>query len=164
MHFFYKIKDSTIEFNINSKFYPLEHVLNTSYIFLDNFFIFLDGDPKSKIKVFLKSKEKISREKLKATEGEFNNELLNQALRLNIVKNNKKIQEYIVGQALFGASIKPPTFFNNISNEKDISKIIEHELKILEKKEKENGRGDDDPLGIMAPWKRKIKNAKRAKN
>lgn len=134
-----RFKKDIVEFEINPRIYPLECVLNTCYIFLDRFFVFLDGDPKSKIKVTLKSKEATSPKQLAGFMGEFNNELLNQSMRLRLVKETKKIQEQIISRALAGALPKehlnkPPQI-----NEEEIERIIERELKVLEDQE---GRND----------------------
>lgn len=125
-----------MEFEINARIYPLECILNTAHIFLEHFFVFLDGDPKSKIKVTLKSKEATSPKQLAGFMGEFNNELLNQSMRLRLVKETKKIQEEIISRALAGALPKknlnqPPQL-----NEEEIDKIIERELRALEEQEK----------------------------
>ena len=37
----YDIKNSTIRLNISNKVYPLEAVLNASYFFIDDFYIFI---------------------------------------------------------------------------------------------------------------------------
>lgn len=131
-----RIKKNTIDFEINSRICPLECALNACYIFLDRFFVFMDGDPKSKIKVTLKSKEEASPKQLARFMGEFNNELLSQSVRLRLVKETKNIQEQIISRALAGALPKenlnkPPQL-----NEEEIDKIIERELKALEKQEK----------------------------
>lgn len=151
-----KISENTIKFEVNSKIFPIETVQNTAYIFIDRVFVFLDGDPKYKVKIFLKGKEKMSARQLEAVAGEFNNELLNQILRLQIAKNNKKLQEYIVGQALFGASPEQISAEGHDNSDNELDKILERELKALEKEER-NMKNKRDPMGVLIPWEKKNK-------
>lgn len=151
-----KMKDNVIEFHINAKFYPLDAVTNASYVFIDRAFILLDGDPKSKIKICLKGKEKLSDKQLEILAGEFNNELLNQILRVQIAKNNKKLQEFIVGQALFGASPEQVSSGSCDKGDDELDKILERELKALEVEENRSN-DKEDPMGVLTPWEKKGK-------
>ncbi|MDD4996427.1 MAG: His-Xaa-Ser system protein HxsD [Patescibacteria group bacterium] len=118
---------------LDSKIYPLEAIYQTCNIFLDRAYIFLDSKSSGKIEVFLKSKEKISEKQLSSLRGEFLNELLNSALRLEIAKRNKNIREAIIGQALLSASNDEKSNFQ------------------------------DDPLGIAVPWEEKYGKQKTKK-
>ncbi|MBU1078320.1 MAG: His-Xaa-Ser system protein HxsD [Spirochaetes bacterium] len=126
-----------ITFLLNSKITSLEAVYSTCYTFIDKFYIYLDKNSKNII-VTLQSKEdkKIN---LRKAEGEFRNELLNNLLREEIAKNNSKIREYIISQALYSAI---PT-----ETDEFMDQIEEDYL--------------DDPLGIAIPWEDKPK--KKAK-
>ncbi|MBL7154901.1 MAG: His-Xaa-Ser system protein HxsD [Candidatus Portnoybacteria bacterium] len=126
-----KIKNNTIKFLLNLQDYPLEAVYGTAYVFLDKAYLFLDSRPSKKIEVFLKGKKKLTKKQLENLKGEFLNELLNYTLRINLAKHNRKIREYIVGQALFSA-------------------VSEEEVA----KEDEIGY-ENDPLGIAIPWEEK---------
>ena len=97
-------KQNQIIIKVNPKVYPLEAVYGASYVFLDRAYIFLEGDPKKEIRVRLKAKEETGKGRLKDLIGEFQNELLNYALRNEISKRNAKIREYIVAQALFASN------------------------------------------------------------
>lgn len=124
---------------LSSKIYPLEAVLNACYVFIDRAYVFLDRDRKNKdILVSIKGKHKLSRKDLEALSGEFMNELLHCALRLQISRNNKKIREYIVGRALFFAL---PVSVQPVSDEKSVYK--------------------KDPLGIAATWEEKYGSKKK---
>lgn len=130
----YKVLPSqnTIVIKLNPKIYSLEAIYGACYVFVDRAYLFLDGDPKKEIQVFIKGKQKMFRKKLEVLVGEFENELLNYALREKIAKNNRKIREYIIGKALYY----------------DTSEILgEDESKLNEL--------EDDPLGIAIPWEKK---------
>ena len=96
-------KENQIVFLLNSKIYSLEAIYSTAYVFLDRFYVFLDGDPFKEVIIFLKGKRKLNKKQLQALKGEFCNELLNYLLRVEIAKRNKKIREFIIGTALVSA-------------------------------------------------------------
>ncbi|PIP18801.1 MAG: His-Xaa-Ser system protein HxsD [Candidatus Omnitrophica bacterium CG23_combo_of_CG06-09_8_20_14_all_41_10] len=124
------LKDQNkVIFSVNPNLYSLEAVYGACYVFIDRTYIFLDGDPQKEIKVFIKGKDKLSLKAFNNLVGEFQNELLNYALRERINKNNRKIREYIVGRALFSASDLLPE-----------EKTYDYQK---------------DPLGIAIPWEEK---------
>ena len=124
----HRIKNNTVEFCFNLKNYPLEAVYGAAYVFIDRAYLFLDSPSPKKISVSLKGKKKLSRKQLEALKGEFLNELLNYTVRVNLNKNNRKLREFIVSQALFSA---------------------------IKDDEKGSFTYEDDPLGIAVPWEEK---------
>jgi len=132
------MKENILKFNLSTDLYPLEAIYQTCYTFLDRAYIYLDSPSAKKVLVSLRGKKKISPEKFKALRGEFMNELLNSALRLEVSKRNRRIRELIVGRALVSA-VRP--------------------LKKISFKE--------DSLGIGKTWEekygKKAKNKKRKK-
>ena len=126
-----KIKDNTLKFFFSLKDYPLEALYGASYVFIDRAYIFLDSQIKDKIEVSLKGKKKLDKKQLEELKGEFLNELLNYTLRINLAKNNKKLREFIIGQALISA-------YGNDDF------IKEDKIKY-----------EDDPLGIAVSWEEK---------
>jgi len=122
-----------IKFLLDLKDYPIEAIYGAAYVFIDKAYLFLDSQSSKKIEVSLKGKKKLSKKQLENLKGEFLNELLNYAFRINLIKHNKKIREFIVGQALFSAVGEEGTI-----------------------KEDELGY-QDDPLGIAVPWEEKYK-------
>ena len=125
-------KENRVTVKINPQLYPLEAIYGASYVFIDRAYLFLDGNPKKEVKVFIKGKEKMTKKELDKLAREFLNEILNYTLREKISKHNQKIREYIVGQALLAA-------------------IGQEEL--------EQGKTEEDwqkdPLGIAIPWEEK---------
>lgn len=132
MKFKINSQKNQIAFFLNSKLYPLEAIYSTAYVFLDRTYIFLNGDPKKEVIVYLKGKKKMNLKELEGLQGEFHNELLNYLLRVKIAKRNKKVRDFIVGTALVSGS--------NIFN----SSLDGSENDYL-----------DDPLGIAVPWEEK---------
>ncbi len=125
-----KIKNNTIEFVFNLQNYPMEALYGTAYVFLDRAYLFLDNKTPEKINIFLKGKKKLTKKQLEQLKDDFLNELLNYTVRIKLTKNNKKIREFVVGQALFAA----------LSNGGEEDEGLSY---------------DDDPLGIAVPWEDK---------
>lgn len=122
------------EFLVKQSIYPLDVVLGAAYVFIDKCYVFLDkGDAKHWL-VRLRPKVDTTDKQFTAVVGEFENELLNQALRLKISRRTEKIRDAIVHRALYSALTEPS---------KD---VLEDDL------------GDflDDPLGIAVPWEEKF--------
>ena len=114
--------------SVNPKVYPLEAVHSASYVFMEDSFVVLDGDPEKKITVKLRPREKSKN--LEELGRGFNDELLNYAVYNTQSEKNKVIKEAIVQKALFtnqGADYK-------------------------ESAETEEESYVDDPLGIARPW------------
>jgi len=119
-------------FNLLTKIYHLESILNTCYKFLDRAYIYLDAKKKNEIIVRLKLKKKSSKKALLNLQNEFMNELLYNALRYHISNNNRKIREYIIGRAVYSAVPGLDTL--------SAEKVLNFE---------------EDPLGIAVPWEEK---------
>lgn len=127
-------KENKIIVLIDSNLYPLEAIYGAAYIFLDRAYIFLEKGPKTKIKIILKEKGKLS----KNLKDEFLNELLNFSLRYKISKNNKKIREYIVGKAL------------------STSLMTHLTSKTEQLEQKNNPLWKKNSSGIVIPWDKKL--------
>jgi len=121
---------------VDTKIYSLRAIFSTAYVFLDNYYIFLEGFDNDKIQIKIKSKKE--NEDLEKIIDEFKNELINASLRLKISEENKKIREIIVTSALYGRVEAP-----RINDPKGICKTWEEshsEVKI------------NDPKGICKTW------------
>jgi His-Xaa-Ser system protein HxsD len=147
---------------VQSKLYGLEAVYKACYAFLDRVYVKLEGEPEGVIRVLFRPKDpaKVSCE---ALAGEFENELLHQALRVKVADSNRKIREYIVTQALMSAqgvnaspaskatSSAQPADSNGSVLDEELEKEIEKLLAEVEK----SGSSGGDPLKIAAPWDEK---------
>lgn len=125
---------------LDEKIYPKESILNTCYFFLDRAYIFLKNEGKERIVAELNPKKQL-KNSLKEEERlkkDFLNELIHQALRYEVSRNNKKLREMIVGRALTSVAAEPTPLdsFAQKSHSRDSY------LK--------------DPLGIAIPWEEKF--------
>jgi len=125
------LKNNTIKFIFDLQNYPKEALYGAAYVFLDRVYLFLDSKSKNKIEVSLKGKKQLSKKQLEKIKGEFLNELFNYTIRIKMTKNNKKIREFIIGQALISA------YGDEESTQEDGMKY------------------EDDPLGIAMSWEDK---------
>lgn len=121
---------------VNQSVYPLEVVYATAYVYLEQCYILLDKPEKGKISVRLKAKADTGKKRFDSVVGEFENELVNQALRLKIAKRTEKVRDAIVHRALFSAM--PETLDLNLDDDDDDTDYLE------------------DPLGIAVPWEEKF--------
>ena len=144
--------DNSLQLKIDSKIYPLEAILTTTYHFIDDFYAILDRQGGSdRIIVNLKCKKSMSKTRLGAMEGEFQNTLLAEALRLDINKRHAKLRERIVEQAVASA-LSPSDQAPTAPADTGLSELLEldEELKRIIEKTKDASY-IDDPLGIAVP-------------
>jgi His-Xaa-Ser system protein HxsD len=139
---------SSLDLTVNGRIYPLEAVMAAAYTFLDRAYVLLDKD-KNDVRVRLWPKEGRA---AAATEGDFYNELLNEALRLKIAKQNQQVREMVINRALFAATN------TNVEEE-----VLDRALDSLDNLDDLNLDLDsdnldflDDPLGIAVPWEEKF--------
>lgn len=129
---------NTATLALESSLYPIDVVYGASYALIDRCYVLLDKVD-GRLLVHLRGKTPLDEAGLAALSGEFGNELLSQALRRKIVKQNGKIIEEIVTAAIAGAAgaALPQDF---------VQATAEDDLDFL-----------DDPLGIAVPWEEKFK-------
>jgi His-Xaa-Ser system protein HxsD len=153
----------TIE--VRPKLYGLEAVYKACYSFLDRVYVRLEGDPADVVRVQFRPKEGVKMS-LDAISGEFENELLHQALRVKVADGNRKLREFIVTRALLSAqgvaaipasaaaaapaAPAAPEKAGSVLDE-ELEKEIEKLLAEVEKA----GAGGGDPLNISVPWEEK---------
>ncbi len=139
--------------------YSLEAIYKACYHFLEKFYVRLEGDPKEKVAVFFRPKNGTPVESLDAAMGDFQNELIHQALRGKISVSNQKIREYIVTQALASSERVAPAEGGPSSSGPGLaSPVLDEELeKEIEKllAEVEQSSSGEDPLKISSPWEDK---------
>lgn len=127
-----------IEFLVDTNVYPLEAIYGASYVFVDKVYVFLSSESENMVKVKLRPKKEEEQKRINEYKGEFFNELLNYSLRLKVSSENRKVRDFIVGQALVSASgySQDDVINNNSDKEEDFSY-------------------EEDPLGIAVPWEEK---------
>ena len=145
--------DKMATIDVKPALYGLEAIYKACYTFLDQAYIKLEGDPEKSVSVLIRLKPR-AKLTLEALEGEFQNELIHQALRIKVASSNQKIREYIVTRALAsaeGAATAPcetaPQRPDSLLDE-DLENEIEKLLAEVE------AQGGDDPLKINEPWKK----------
>ena len=134
---------NTAILSLDAGIYPIDTVYGAAYALIDRAFILLDKEARatgkgSRFIVRLRGKKPLDQAAVEALSGEFGNELLSQALRRKVVKQNNKLIEEIVTQAIAGAT--------GASLPQDFVDDDEDDLDFL-----------DDPLGIAVPWEEKFK-------
>lgn len=138
----------TATLSLDPGLYPIDVIYGAAYALIDRAFVLLDraevvGGPgvdakkSGRFLVYLRAKRKVDEAALLKMSGDFGNELLSQALRRKVVKQNSKIIEEIVTQAIAGAAgaALPQDF---VEEDDDLDFL-------------------DDPLGIAVPWEEKFK-------
>ena len=136
-------KSNTATLALDSGLYPIDVIYGAAYALIDRAYVLLDREPNTKGKghrfvIHLRGKMELGDVGLQALSGEFGNELLSQALRRKVVKQNNSIIEEIVTQAIAGAT--------GASLPQDFVDDDDDDLDFL-----------DDPLGIAVPWEEKFK-------
>ena len=157
--------------SVNPKIYPVDVVMSSAYVFTENCYVLVDGDPSEEIIVELKPKnyttdlEKIGRD--------FNNELINYANYPVQAIKNAKLREVILNRVLLTNSVDSfesqdcscENISENHSNfeqnpDDDIPKPWEEENKDNDVNEFEEIDDDEswnfeDPEEIAKPWEEK---------
>jgi His-Xaa-Ser system protein HxsD len=135
---------STLTLSLDTGLYPRDVLYAAAYVFIDRAYVLLDRDD-SRFFVHLRGKQAIDEAGLRALAGEFENELLAQALRLRVSKANQRIIEGITALAISGAAGGTGTEGGEAKSDADLVDM-------------QNPGGDgflDDPLGIAAPFEPK---------
>ena len=94
---------STLTLSLDTGLYPRDVLYAAAYVFLDRAYVLLDRDG-SRFLVHLRGKQALDEPTLRAMAGEFENELLAQALRQRLVRANQRILEDITSLAITGAA------------------------------------------------------------
>jgi His-Xaa-Ser system protein HxsD len=124
-----------VTLGVDSRIYSQDAVVGAAYVFLGRAWVHLDRDKKGNLLVTLKAKAPASKDELQRLSDDFENELVDQVVRLQLSKKHVKLREMIVGRAMFGAT--------GVG---------------AERTGVGDGEGDylDDPLGIAVPWEERF--------
>lgn len=95
------LENGKAEFRVKKELYPLKAIYRAVYLFLDEYYIGLDMDGDDIIIRFTGKDGQIDRDRV----GTFQNELLNQSLKLTISEDTRNLRELIVTRALYSAFI-----------------------------------------------------------
>ena len=94
---------ASLTLSLDVGLYPRDVLYAAAYVFLDRAYVLLDRQ-ESRFLVHLRGKRPLDEATLQAMAGEFENELLAQALRHQVVDANQRIIEEIVEVAIAGAA------------------------------------------------------------
>jgi His-Xaa-Ser system protein HxsD len=125
--------------HVDEKVFPRHVVVAAAYLFLDRCYIRLEREPRSRVRVQIKGKKKLSNKQLANLVDEFENELLHQLIRRQVAERTDGLREVIVGRALLSA--EPGAGEAGRAEEEDLDYL-------------------DDPLGIAVPWEEKYGDGK----
>ena len=130
----------TLVLSLDMSLYPRDVLYAAAYVFLDRAYVLLDRQDQRFI-VRLRGKQALDEGTLRAMAGEFENELLAQALRHQVAKANQRIIEDITTLAISGAAG---------GGHSDAGAADDRMMMDM------RDPGDDgfleDPLGIATPW------------
>ena len=131
---------ATLTLSLDVGLYPRDVLYAAAYVFLDRAYVLLDRQD-SRFIVHFRGKRALEEATFRAMAGEFENELLAQALRHHVVDANQRIIEDVVAVAIAGAAA---------GVEPDASLTAEHPP-LIEPGDPEDGFLTD-PQGIARPW------------
>ena len=119
----YEIQDDgRIEFRVNKEVYPLKAIYRAAYLFTDKYYIGLDQTEDTYIIKFSGKEKTCDYDDV----GAFQNELLNQNLKLALSNDTREIRELIVTRALYSS------FLPEENEEVSISETSEQEYDLDE--------------------------------
>jgi len=139
---------STLTLSLDLGLYPREVLYAAAYVFLDRAYVLLDRSG-GRFVVHVRGKQHLDDAALRAMAGEFENELLAQALRLKVVRANQKIIEQVTTLAIAGAA-------GAITEPGD--EATDDGL-LIDMDDPADDGFLDDPLHIATPWEAKKKDA-----
>jgi His-Xaa-Ser system protein HxsD len=131
-----------VEIELDEQLYPKDAIYGAAYVFIDRCYVHLDRAADQRIKVTLRAKRG-GPEVTEALAGEFENELLGQAYRLQLAEQNRHLIESITARAL-GGSAGPP----------GLDELLDMDIG--------DATAFDDPLGIAMSWEDKYAKKKGA--
>jgi His-Xaa-Ser system protein HxsD len=138
---------ATLTLSLDVGLYPRDVLYAAAYVFLDRAYVLLDRQD-SRFIVHFRGKRALEEATFRAMAGEFENELLAQALRHRVVDANQRIIEDVVAVAIAGASAG--------LERDDAGPAAEHPPLIPLRGHGDPGDPEDgfltDPLGIARPW------------
>lgn len=142
----------TVDVQVDQSIYSLEVIMGAAYVFVDRCFLLLDRTADGRVNVAFTPKPGAAPEVVESIAGEFQNELLAQALRARLGERHEKVREALVARALFGAAPEQAPSAPAPATDEQLGL----EARFLP------AADDDyleDPLGIAVPWEEKFAKA-----
>jgi His-Xaa-Ser system protein HxsD len=132
--------DRAVTLEFDESLYPRDALYGAAYIFIDRCYVHLDRPTGGRVSVALRLKASSASASLDDLAGEFENELLGQSWRRQIIEENRVLIERISARATAG-SAGPPGLDDLLSLDTGSSTF-------------------EDPLGIAMSWEDKYKKKK----
>ena len=139
-----------ITISVNPKIYPLDVIYTTAYVFLDNYYIIIDGDPEKEIliRVFPKAEDSSGGKPHENIEKEFNNMLINYSLYKVQSERSSEVRKYIMQRALATAELSSSPVAAGSKEPDESTQFTDADF-------------IDDPEGIAIPWEEKFGKKKK---
>jgi His-Xaa-Ser system protein HxsD len=96
---------STLLLSLDAELYSRDVLYSAAYVFIDRAYILLDREADRYV-IRFRTKQPVDEATLRGMAGEFENELLAQALRERVGKANQRIIEEVTALAIGGATTK----------------------------------------------------------
>jgi len=132
---------NAVDIELDEQLYPRDAIYGAAYVFIDRCYVHLDRAGDGRIRVTLRAKRG-GPELTQALAGEFENELLGQAWRLQIAEQNRQLIETITARAIGGAAGPP-----------GLDELLDMDIG--------EQTAFDDPLGIAMSWEDKYAKKKK---
>ena len=130
------VDERTVSVEFDETFYPRDAIYGAAYIFIDRCYVRLERPGAGRVAVRLERKPS-TQATLEELVGEFQNELLGQAWRRQILDENRALLERVSARAVAG-SAGPP----------GLDDLLQIDT---------SGEAFDDPLGIAMSWEDRYK-------
>lgn len=134
--------DSSINFELDEALYPLEAVYGACHLFLDRCYIHLTRAGEHAVGVRLSALDAVGPAELDDLAGGFLNELLSQALRLQLARSTSRIREFYTAASMRAATSAPSV--DDLLAELESDDLLEDPLEIMVPWEEKHAGGDSD--------------------
>ncbi len=124
----YTLSDRTVTLNVSEDLFEIDAIYGAAYLFVDRCWLFMTRPEEGVVGVNLKAKEDADEAALEALAGEFANELLNQAIRIQITESTSTLREYTMARAFFTTPVQ--SSIDALLAELDAEELEEDELEI----------------------------------
>jgi His-Xaa-Ser system protein HxsD len=114
--------------DVAESLFTIDAIYGTAYLFVDRCWLFMTRPSDGVVGVNLKTKEDTDEAGLEALAGEFVNELLNQAIRVQIADSTSTLREYTMARAFFTTPVQ--SSIDALLAELDAEELEEDDLEI----------------------------------
>jgi His-Xaa-Ser system protein HxsD len=114
--------------DVAESLFTIDAIYGTAYLFVDRCWLFMTRPSDGVVGVNLKTKEDTDEAGLEALAGEFANELLNQAIRVQIADSTSTLREYTMARAFFTTPVQ--SSIDALLAELDAEELEEDDLEI----------------------------------